>query len=51
MDDTNNSLSVMEEIMSQVIADVAEYAATVHCRCGVPIVEKNSVSELPEWGS
>ena len=43
-----NSRLVVQEVMGQVVADVAEYASTKDCYRGVPIVEEDGVGKLVE---
>lgn len=43
-----NSLPVVKEVVSHVIADVSEDTATVHQQCCVPVVEEDSMGQLPE---
>lgn len=41
-------VAVVQEVMRQVVADVAEDAAAEDAGCDVPVVEKDGVGELPE---
>ena len=43
-----NSLAVVQEVMSQVVADVAKDASTEDRRCRVPTPEEDGVCQLPE---
>ena len=47
-EDREYSLLVVEEVMRQVVADVAEDATAVDGRRGVPVVEEDGMGELPE---
>lgn len=42
------SRSMMQEVMCQVVANVAEDATAVRGHSSVPVVEKHDVSKLPE---
>jgi hypothetical protein len=42
---------MVKEIMGQVIADITEYAATKYHHSSIPIVEEDSMRQLPEWRS
>ena len=39
----------MQEIVGQIIANVAKYPSTKHGYCCVPVVEKHCMRELVEW--
>jgi hypothetical protein len=43
-----NSLAVVEEIVSQIIADVAKDTSTEHLNSREPVVEEDGMGELPE---
>lgn len=40
----------MEEVVGQVITDVAEDAAAENGSCGIPVVEEYRMRQLPERG-
>lgn len=42
------SLAVVQEIVSHVIANVAEHAATVYRQGRIPVVGKDSMGQFPE---
>ena len=42
-------LLVVQEVMRQVIADVAEDTTAENGRRSIPVVEEDRVCELPEW--
>lgn len=41
---------MVEEVVSQIVANVAENSATKDLHCREPIVEKYGMCQLPEWG-
>jgi len=43
-------LLVVQEVMGQVVTDVAKDPSTEHSCCCVPIIEENRVGELVERG-
>ena len=43
-----NSLAVVEEVVSQIIADVAKDTSTEHLHGRKPVVEEDGMGELPE---
>ena len=43
-------LAMVQEVMCEIIADVAEDSSAEHRRRRVPIVEEDGMSKLPEWG-
>lgn len=43
-------LSVMQEIVGLVVANVPEDTAAVHCHGGIPVVVEDCVRKLPEGG-
>lgn len=45
-----NSLAMVKEVVSQIVAHVTEDTATVYLHSREPVVEKDSMSQLPEWG-
>jgi len=40
--------SVVQEVMGQVVANIAEYTSTEHCCSNMPIPVENEVCEFPE---
>lgn len=42
-------LLVVKEVVSQVVKRVAEHTTAVGCCRSIPVVEEDSVCELPEW--
>ncbi len=43
-------LLVVQEVVGEVIANVAKDSPTEHRCCGVPVVAENRVGKLVEWG-
>ena len=43
-------LFVVQEVVCEVIANVAKNPPTKHRCCGVPVVEEDCVGKLVEWG-
>ena len=43
-------LLVVQEVVGEVIANVAKNSPTEHRCCGVPVVEEDCVGKLVEWG-
>jgi len=43
-------LSVVQEVVGQIVADIAEDAAAVYGYGSIPVVEENGVGKLPEGG-
>lgn len=42
-------LSVVKEVVRQVIGDVTKDTSTVYGCRGVPVVKENEVHQFPEW--
>lgn len=45
---SKNVLSVVQEVMSQIIADIAENSTTKHSSRRTPIIKEDSMRQLPE---
>lgn len=41
-------ISVMEEVVCQIIADITKDSSAKHGRCNMPVPEEDSMSKLPE---
>lgn len=38
----------MQKVMRQIIADISKDSTAINCNGGVPVVEKDKMSEMPE---
>ena len=44
----SNLRLVVQEVVSQIVANVSKDTTTKDCSGSVPVIEENSVSEVPE---